>query len=908
MTYIDESTKEKIISSASIVNIISGYVNLTKKGDSYKGLCPFHDEKTPSFSVSEKKRIFKCFGCGKTGSVVDFIMEREQKSFPEALQFLADKSNIAVVPGKSTKEPAPKYESRPAKAKEKDGEYLFDIKEKIEEHELKILGRFVTAEVCKKYNLYSLHSFTYISNRKAHIDYSTEDYPIFLWYHSEDFQKLYFPRENRDDDRYIKRSKDDEIPKRSRFRWCGNKPHEFIFGLQQLNEEIEKIKKENAKESEITLGTQEGEKKQTPVKAAKVKELFMCSGESDALNVASLGYNVICLNSETSYFSFDKFREIEQLTEKFFYIPDIDETGMRVGRERALRFLKMKVVWLPESLADKKDWKRKSCKDVREYLRHYTPADFRKLKDDAVALLFWVKAKKKFGPQYEINDISLYEFLAANGFYVFKKHTDDSCYLHIDNNIIEKISPKYWGKIRDYVIKYIRKFHFEDELLNHMYRTERLGEGSLSNLPEYEPVINNYGPDHQYFFYKNCAVLVTPGKIEEIHYSDLKVNCWKDKIIDRNFKVTQPFFEFEVKAGNIDGYLSNSDFSYFRFVWNTCRIHWEEENNRQLTEEEMNEQYMHFLNRVYCLGYILHRYKDPSRAWAVITMDATETPLGTSYGGSGKSFLFNSLKHLIKRNYIDGRIKSRLDSQFLLGNVSKDDNYIMIDDAHQYMDFHNFLNSITESMVTEAKAINTKELDFSDSPKIIITTNHALRKLDASAMRRALFTAFSDYYHFKDNNREEMTPRKEFGKNLITDYTPEEMNLFDNFLMQCLSFYLKCSDKIDPPMREIESRNLRQSMGEAFLDWAAEYFSDESRFNSFIPRNEMYEHYKIVTGIKENKSHLFKKQLDDWCNYNGHILNPESYVNTMPLKNRKIVQRIGNSTQEMFYVKKGGRG
>jgi len=94
---IDRSTIERILSAATIVDVIQDFVPLKKRGVNYLGLCPFHNEKTPSFTVSPSKEIFKCFGCGKVGNVVNFIMEHEHLTYPEALKFLAKKYHIEVV-------------------------------------------------------------------------------------------------------------------------------------------------------------------------------------------------------------------------------------------------------------------------------------------------------------------------------------------------------------------------------------------------------------------------------------------------------------------------------------------------------------------------------------------------------------------------------------------------------------------------------------------------------------------------------------------------------------------------------------------------------------------------------------------------------------------------------------------
>ena len=96
MAKISEQSIEKIRNRADVVEIISKYVSLKKRGRNYFGLCPFHNEKTPSFSVNPEKQIFKCFGCGTGGSSIDFIMEFEKLDFIESVKYLAEQYNIEI--------------------------------------------------------------------------------------------------------------------------------------------------------------------------------------------------------------------------------------------------------------------------------------------------------------------------------------------------------------------------------------------------------------------------------------------------------------------------------------------------------------------------------------------------------------------------------------------------------------------------------------------------------------------------------------------------------------------------------------------------------------------------------------------------------------------------------------------
>lgn len=110
MPYYSDELIEEIRSRNDIVDVISGYVRLTKKGSTYFGLCPFHNEKTPSFSVSPNKQMYYCFGCGAGGNVITFIMQYENYTFYEALELLANRVGLEL----------PKKELSPQQKREAD--------------------------------------------------------------------------------------------------------------------------------------------------------------------------------------------------------------------------------------------------------------------------------------------------------------------------------------------------------------------------------------------------------------------------------------------------------------------------------------------------------------------------------------------------------------------------------------------------------------------------------------------------------------------------------------------------------------------------------------------------------------------------------------------------------------------
>src|ERR1700676_2788835 len=105
------STAERVKQQADIVRVVGEYVRLKKTGKDFSGLCPFHQEKTPSFTVSPIKQIFYCFGCGKGGDIFNFVMEMERCEFPEAVRTVAEKCGIAI-PRQKERSPEERQENQ----------------------------------------------------------------------------------------------------------------------------------------------------------------------------------------------------------------------------------------------------------------------------------------------------------------------------------------------------------------------------------------------------------------------------------------------------------------------------------------------------------------------------------------------------------------------------------------------------------------------------------------------------------------------------------------------------------------------------------------------------------------------------------------------------------------------------
>ena len=137
---IPENKIEEIRSAVNIVDIISEFINLRKRGKNFIGLCPFHNEKTPSFTVSEDKQIFHCFGCHSGGNVFKFLMDYEKVSFIEAVKSIADRMGIQV-----------EYEDQQSPEKQSEQEILYDVNDLAMKYFSNVLLNESEGEIGRKY-------------------------------------------------------------------------------------------------------------------------------------------------------------------------------------------------------------------------------------------------------------------------------------------------------------------------------------------------------------------------------------------------------------------------------------------------------------------------------------------------------------------------------------------------------------------------------------------------------------------------------------------------------------------------------------------------------------------------------------------------------------------------------------
>lgn len=176
MYVINDNVLDEIRDRADIVDLIGEYVNLKRSGSNYMGLCPFHSEKTPSFSVSPSKSIFKCFGCGVGGDVITFIMKRENLSFPEAVEFLADKYNVRLEVYKDENKEAREKRNRLYEINREAGLHFLKNYQASQKAQLYLKNRMLSDKTIRSYGIgYSKDSWTDLYDHLTKMGYKEEE-------------------------------------------------------------------------------------------------------------------------------------------------------------------------------------------------------------------------------------------------------------------------------------------------------------------------------------------------------------------------------------------------------------------------------------------------------------------------------------------------------------------------------------------------------------------------------------------------------------------------------------------------------------------------------------------------------------------------------------------------------------
>ena len=362
---IDRATVDKIIDAARIVDVVGEFVQLRKSGVNYKGLCPFHDDKNPSFMVSPAKNICHCFVCGKGGTPAGFLMEHEQISYPDALRWLAKKYNIEIVEKELTDE---------ERQEQNDRESMFVVNEwamkyfndTLLNHEdgkaiglQYFRGRGIRDDIIHKFQLgYAL------PNRNALFSTAIEK-----GYKAEFLEKTGLCIKN-------ERGYYDRYAGRVIFPWFNVSGKVVAFGGRLLDSRTKGVQQKyvNSPDSEIYHKERElyglFQAKKAIVKEDRV---FMVEGYTDVIAMHQAGIENVVANSGTALSNY-QIQLLHRFTQNITLLYDGDEAGIHAamrGTDMLLaEGMNIKVLLLPDGDDPDSFARKHSSQELSEYIEN----------------------------------------------------------------------------------------------------------------------------------------------------------------------------------------------------------------------------------------------------------------------------------------------------------------------------------------------------------------------------------------------------------------------------------------------------------------------------------------------------------------------------------------------------------
>ncbi len=357
---------------------------------------------------------------------------------------------------------------------------------------------------------------------------------------------------------------------------------------------------------------------------------------------------------------------------------------------------------------------------------------------------------------------------------------------------------------------------------------------SRANLEYLDKLKEEFKKDTRYesfVYFRDCFVRITPGEYTIHPYKELDKPIWKSQIIDHKFYEIEgecDFRSFIFKvAGNDAGRYDS-----FRSV----------------------------------IGYLLHTYKDPSLAKAIIFMD--EKLDDGSNGGCGKSLLGNALSKVRKSLRLGG--KNFLFERFAFQSYQPGTSIIEFNDLSRNFRFENLFTIITDSIIIEKKNKDEFIVPFEEAPKILLSTNYAIKGADESSLRRQFVIEFSDYFSHS------YSPEDEFGYRFFDDWCEYQWCSFYHFMVGCIQFYLE-KGLVNYKRINLEVKKLIESTSEEFLEFAE----------------------ALVLGQWYDKREIYRKFLEEYPGFNNRQMEQKKFTGWLKdfarIKGLKFIQKRSGS-------------
>ena len=393
---IDRATVDRIIDAANIVDVVSEFVTPKKSGANYKGLCPFHNERTPSFYVSPARNICKCFSCGQGGTPVGFLMAHEQMTYPEALRWLAKKYNIEIQERELSNE---------EKEAESKRESMFIVNEWAANYFEDLLhnnvdgiaigmqyfrSRGIRDDIIRKFRLgYDLADRYALPREAQRKGYQSEFLLSTGLCYSKDNRGNEGTEEREEDTTPAQGTLVDRFAGRVIFPWLSISGKVVAFGGRKLDQATKGVQQKyvNSPDSEIYHKEQNLYGIYQAKKAiAKENCVYMVEGYTDVISMHQCGIENVVANSGTAL-SNHQIRMLHRFTQNIVLLYDGDEAGIHAalrGTDMLLaEGMNVKVLLFPDGDDPDSFARKHTADDFRRYIEEHQ-TDFIQFKSDVL--------------------------------------------------------------------------------------------------------------------------------------------------------------------------------------------------------------------------------------------------------------------------------------------------------------------------------------------------------------------------------------------------------------------------------------------------------------------------------------------------------------------------------------------
>ena len=451
---------------------------------------------------------------------------------------------------------------------------------------------------------------------------------------------------------------------------------------------------------------------------------------------------------------------------------------------------------------------------------------------------FWYRQKAQLKISYRLFIFFLNQLgfrLSFNG--------KDYLLVRVRNNIVEEVSTV---EIKDAVKGYLQE---TQDKFDEGVKAEDLLElvinqsptlfcrGNLEYLEQIEEEFKQDTRTESFIYFKNCFVRVTSEEYSVHNYEELDKPIWKNQILEREFYESGGDCDFQTFIFRISGNDSGR-YDSFRSV----------------------------------IGYLLHGYKDPALAKAIIFMD--EKLDDGSNGGCGKSLLGNAISKIRKSLRLGG--KNFFFERFAFQSYEPGTGIIEFNDLSRSFKFENLFTAITDNIIIEKKNKDELIIPFEHSPKILLSTNYTIKGVDESTLRRQFVLEFSDYFSIR------YSPEDEFGHRFFDDWCNNEWCRFYSFMIGCLQFYLH-KGLLEYERKNLEVKKLIESTSEEFLEFVEDLAKD-----TWHDKRETYRNF-LENYPDFNNNKMEQKKFTSWLKIFARI------------KGWKFIQRR-SGTDRMFIL------